>query len=222
MKKRHENESTYIYLNIDGKCDASRPKFLFKIKTSEGNKLSSRPMRFKLAYTQKAKNKVKEGFGPKSCKKTKICSRKTNYAFWNAYMLIIMCITMFRKYLRNLVNTWQSAEVPTLTNSIPESDAKVKINPETCRRDRKRRDKSNKNFWNTYEYIITAIRLMGVFLTKQASGFKWITLRRRTAVRSKNILWLKLAPIHAPWLKNLFINPIINLGMAIATWNCVF
>ena len=96
--------------NLLGHCDASRPKFLFKIKTSEG-KLSSRSMRFKLAYAQKARNKVKEGFGP----------RKTNYAYWNAYMLIIICITMFRKYLRNLVNTWQSAEVPTLANRIPES-----------------------------------------------------------------------------------------------------
>ena len=44
-------------------CDASRPKFLFKYKTSEG-KLSSRTMQFKLAYTRKARNKDKEGFWP--------------------------------------------------------------------------------------------------------------------------------------------------------------
>ena len=134
-------------------------------------------MRFKLAYARKARNKVKEVFGPKSCKKTKICYRKANYAFWNPYMFMIMCITMFRKYLRNLVNTWQSAEVPTLANRIPESYAKVEITPETCCRDRKRWDKSNKNFWNTYEYIITAIRLIGIFLTKQASRLKRITLQ---------------------------------------------
>ena len=63
--------------NNNNNCDASRPKFLFKYKTSEG-KLPSRPMRFKLAYARKARNKDKEGFGPKSCKKAKICCRKAN------------------------------------------------------------------------------------------------------------------------------------------------
>ena len=29
----------------------------------------------------------------KSGKKDKDCSRKTNYAFWNAYMFVIICIT---------------------------------------------------------------------------------------------------------------------------------
>ena len=183
-----------------GSCDASRPKFLFKIKTSEG-KLSSRSMQFKLAYARKARNKVKEGFGPKSCKNTKICSRKTNYAFWNAYMLIIMCITMFRKYLRNLVNTWQSAEVPTLANHIPESDAKVKITPETCRRDRKCWDKSNKNFWNTYGYILTAIRLIGIFLTKQASRLKWITLQMTNSCLVKEYTLVKIGANSCPMVE---------------------
>ena len=95
----------------------------------------------------------------KSDTKAKDCFRKTHYAFWNTYMCLIICIIGNLRYVRNLVNTWQPYELPTLANRIPESDEKVKITPETCRRDRKRCDKSNKNFWNTYEYIITAIRL---------------------------------------------------------------
>ena len=72
---------------------------------------------------------------------------------------------------------WQSAEVPTFANRIPEIKEKVKIAPETCCKNRKRYNKSYKNFWSAYEYIITVIRLMGVLLTKQASGFKYLTLQ---------------------------------------------
>ena len=92
-------------------------------------------------------------------------------------MYLIICIIGNLRYVRNLVNTWQPYELPTLANRIPELDEKVKITPETCRKNRKRCDKSYKNFWNTYEYIITVIRLMGVFLMTQASGFKYLTLQ---------------------------------------------
>ena len=82
----------------------------------------------------------------KSGKKAKDCYRKTNYAFWNPYMFINMCITMNLIYLRNLVNTWQPVELPSLASGIPKSYAKDKITPETCQMGRKRWDKSNGNF----------------------------------------------------------------------------
>ena len=53
-----------------GSCDASRPQFLFKYKTSV-RKQRNRPTRFKLAYVQNASNRNKVGFGIKSCKKAK-------------------------------------------------------------------------------------------------------------------------------------------------------
>ena len=70
-----------------GSCDASRPQFLFKYKTSEG-KLSSRPSKFKLAYVENTRSKDKEGFGPKSCKKAKIYHKKSEDRFWNPYIYI--------------------------------------------------------------------------------------------------------------------------------------
>ena len=113
----------------------------------------------------------------KSGKKTKYCSRKTNYAFWNAYMFVIICITRNLIYFRNMVNTWQPHELPSLANRIPESYAKVEITPETCHRDRNSWDKSNDNFWNAYRYVITAICIIGIFLTKQVSRLKRIILQ---------------------------------------------
>ena len=183
-----------------GSCDASRPKFLFKYQTSEG-KLSSRPMRFKLAYARKARNKDKEGFGPKSCKKDKICYRKANYAFWNPHMFIIMCIIMNRIYLRNLVNTWQSAEVPTLASSIPKSYAKDKITPETCQMGRKHWDKYNGNFWNAYKYVITAICIIGIFLTKQVSRLKLIILQTTTSGSAKLYTMAKIGANSCPMVE---------------------
>ena len=119
-----------------GSCDASRPKFLFKYKTSEG-KLPSRPMRFKLAYARKARNKDKEGFGPKSCKKAKIYHKKSEDRFWNPYIYLIMCISMIYVYLRKQVNKWQSVEVPSITSGFDEIYEKVEMAPETCQRGRK-------------------------------------------------------------------------------------
>ena len=85
-----------------------QPPYVFKPKESVPMKrLASRPNWFKLAYAGNIKDKDREGFGIKSGKKTKDCSRKTNYAFWNAYMFVIICITGNLIYFRNLVNTWQ-------------------------------------------------------------------------------------------------------------------
>ena len=155
-----------------------QPPYVFKPREAiPAKKVASRPSKFKLAYVGNSKDQDREGFDMKSDTKAKDCFRKTNYAFWNAYMRLIICIIGNLRYVRNLVNMWQPYELPSLANRIPEPDEKVKITPETCGRDRKHWDKSNKNFWNTYEHIITAIRLMGVFLTKQASRLKWITLQ---------------------------------------------
>ena len=107
----------------------------------------------------------------------KNCFSNIHYTVWNTYIYLIICIIGNLRYVRNLVITWQSAEVPTFANRIPEIKEKVKIAPETCCKNRKRYDKSYKNFWNAYEYIITVIRLMSVLLTKQASGFKYLTLQ---------------------------------------------
>ena len=200
-----------------------QPPYVFKPNESiPAKKVASRPSRFKLAYVGNSEDQDRKGFGMESDTKTKDCFRNTHYAFWNTYMCLIICIIGNLRYVRNLVNTWQPYELPSLANRIPELDEKVKITPETCRRDRKRCDKSYKNFWNTYEYIITAIRLMGVFLTKQASGLKWITLQTTNSCSIKEYTLVKIGANSCPWLKNLFINPIINLGMAIATWNGVF
>ena len=140
-------------------------------------RLSSIPTRFKLAYAWNIKDKDREGFGMKFGKKSKDCSRKTNYAFWNAYMFVIICIIGNLIYLRNLVNTRQPKELPSLASCIPESYAKDKITPETCHMGRKRWDKSNDNFWNAYEYVITAICIIGIFLTKQVSRLKLVILQ---------------------------------------------
>ena len=99
------------------------------------------------------------------------------------------------------MNTWQPYELPSLVNRIPESYAKVEITPETCCRDRKRWDKSNKNFWNIYEYIITAIRLIGIFLTKQASRLKWITLQTTNSFSVKAYTLVKIGVNSSPMVE---------------------
>ena len=72
-----------------------QPPYVFKHKKPISvRRLSSRPTRFKLAYARNIKDKDREGFGMKSGKKAKDCYRKTNYAFWNPYMFIIMCISL--------------------------------------------------------------------------------------------------------------------------------
>ena len=99
------------------------------------------------------------------------------------------------------MNTWQPYKLPSLANHIPESYAKVKITPETCRRDRKRWDKSNKNFWNIFGYILTAIRLIGIFLTKQASRLKWITLQTTNSCLVKEYTLVKISANSCPMVE---------------------
>ena len=101
------------------------------------------------------------------------------------HMFIIMCITVNLIYLRNLLNTWQPVELPSLASGIPKSYAKDKITPETCQRGRKRWDKSNGNFWNAYEYVITAICIIGIFLMKQDSRLKLVILQTITSGSAK-------------------------------------
>ena len=88
-----------------------------------------------------------------------------------------------------------------LANRIPESYAKVEITPEICLRDRKRWDKSNKNFWNTHEYILTAIRLIGIFLTKQARRLKWITLQTTNSCSVKVYTLVKIGANSCPMVE---------------------
>ena len=179
-----------------------QPPYIFKPKESiPAKRLVSRPNRFKLAYAGNSKYKDREGFGMKSDTKAKDCFRKTNYAFWNAYMRLIICIIGNLRYFRNLVNTWQPYKLPSLANRIPESYAKVKITSETCRRDRKRWDKSNKNFWNTCGYILTAIRLIGIFLTKQASRLKWMTLQTTNSCSVKEYTLVKIVANSCPMVE---------------------
>ena len=175
-----------------------QPPYVFKHKKPISVKrLSSRPTRFKLAYAWNIKDKDREGFGMKSGKKAKDCSRETNYAFWNTYMFIIMCITVNLIYLRNLVNTWQPVELPSLASGILKSYAKDKITPETCKRDRKR-DNSNGNFWNAYEYVITAICIIGILLTKQVSRLKLVILQKTTSDSAKLYTMAKIGANSCP------------------------
>ena len=179
-----------------------QPPYVFKHKKPTSvRKLSSRPSRFKLAYARNIKDKDREGFGMKSGKKAKDCYRKANYAFWNTYMFIIMCITMNRIYLRNLVNTWQPVELPSLASGIPKSYAKDKITPETCQMGRTRWDKSNGNFWNAYEYVITAICIIGIFLTKQVSRLKLVILQTTTSGSAKLYTMAKIGANSCPMVE---------------------
>ena len=179
-----------------------QPPYVFKHKKPiPVKRLSSRPTRFKLAYAWNIKDKDREGFGMQSGKKAKDCSRKTNYAFWNAYMFVIICITGNLIYLRNLVNMWQPKELPSLASCIPESYAKDKITPETCHRGRKRWDKSNDNFWNAYEYVITAICLIGIFLMKQVSRLKLVILQATNNSSAKLYTLAKIGANSCPMVE---------------------
>ena len=179
-----------------------QPPYVFKHKKPiPVKRLSSRSTRFKLAYAWNIKNKDREGFGMESGKKAKDCSRETNYAFWNAYMFIIMCITVNLIYLRNLVNTWQPVELPSLASGIPKSYAKDRITPETCHRGRKRWDKSNGNFWNAYEYVIMAICIIGIFLTKQVSRLKLVILQTTNNGSAKLYAMAKIGANSCPMVE---------------------
>ena len=179
-----------------------QPPYRFKHKKPiPVKRISSRPTRFKLAYSWNIKDKDKEGFGMKSGKKAKDCSTETNYANWNAYMFVIMYITGNLIYLRNLVNTWQPEELPSLASCIPKSYAKDKITPEICHRGRKRWDKSNGNFWNAYGYVITAICIIGIFLTKQVSRLKLVILQTTNNSSAKLYTMAKIGANSCPMLE---------------------
>ena len=158
-------------------------------------------MRFKLAYVEKANNRNEEGFGMKSSKKAKICRRKANDKFWNPYVFLIMCIAMTCIYLRKLVNKWQSAEVPTITSCINKLYAKGKMTPKTYQMGRKRCDKSNGNFWNTYGYVITSICMICIYLTKQVSRLKLVNLQTTTSNLAKLYTKVKIGANSCPMVE---------------------
>ena len=174
-------------------------------------------MRFKLAYVENASNKDKLGFGIKSCKKAKIGRRKADDKFWNPYVFLIMCITMTCKYLKKLVNKWQPVELPTITSGINRLYAKGKMTPKTCQMGRKRCDKSNGNFWNTYGYVKISICMICIYLTKQVSRLKLANLQTTTSDWPNYIQWINLVQIHDLWSKNETIKSIVYLGMPLAT-----
>ena len=99
------------------------------------------------------------------------------------------------------MNTWQPHELPSLANRIPESYVKVEITPETCHSDRKRWDKSNDNFWNAYEYVITVICIIGIFLTKQVSRLKLIILQTTNSSLAKVYTLAKIGANSCPMVE---------------------
>ena len=179
-----------------------QPHYVFRHKRQTSvRKLPSRPMRFKLAYARNVKDRNREGFGMKSCKKAKICCRKANDTFWNPYVFLIMCITMNHIYLRKLVNTWQPVKLPTIASGINKSYAKGKMTPKTCQMGRKRCDKSNGNFWNTYGYVITSICMICIYLTKQVSRLKLVNLQTTTSDLAKLYTMAKIGANSCPMVE---------------------
>ena len=171
------------------------PPYVFKHKRPTSvRKLPSRPNGLNLL----TRDILRIGIGKDLAKD---CYRKANYAFWNPYMFIIMCITMNRIYLRNLVNTWQPVELPSLASGITKSYAKDKITPETCQMGRKRCDKSNGNFWNVYGYVITAICIIGIFLTKHVSRLKLVILQTTTSGSAKLYTMAKIGANSCPMVE---------------------
>ena len=66
--------------------------------------------------------------------------------------------------------------------------------------------------------MITAICIIGIFLTKQVSRLKLVILQTTTSGSAKLYTVAKIGvKIHAPWLENIFIYSMVYLGMAIAT-----
>ena len=112
------------------------------------------------------------------------------------------------------MNTWQLHELPLLANRIPESYAKVEITPETCHRDRKCWDKSNDNFWNTYEYVIMVICIIGIFLTKQVSRLKLIILQTTNSSSAKVYTLAKIGANSCPMVEKRIYKSHGKLGMA--------
>ena len=108
---------------------------------------------------------------------------------------------MNRIYLRNLVNTWQPVELPTIASGINKSYAKGKMTPKTCQMGRKRCDKSNGNFWNTYGYVITSICMICIYLTKQVSRLKLVNLQTTTSDLAKLYTMAKIGANSCPMVE---------------------
>ena len=174
--------------------------FRHKIQTSV-RKQQNRPMRFKLAYAQNASNRNKEGFGIKSCKKAKIYRKKSDDKFWNPYVYLIMCISMICIYSRKQVNKWQPVELPTITSVFDKLYAKGKMAPKTCQMGRKRYDKSNGNFWDTYGYVKMSISMIYIYLTKQVNRLKLINLQTTTSDLAKLYTMDKFGAESCPMVK---------------------
>ena len=128
---------------------------------------------------------IKKDLALNHAKKAKICRRKADDKFWNPYVFLIMCITMTCIYLRKLVNKWQPVELPTITSGINKLYAKGKMTPKICQMGRKRCDKSNGNFWDTYGYVQISICTIYIYLTKQVSRLKLVNLQTTTSDLAK-------------------------------------
>ena len=171
-----------------------QPTFKFKpYEAIPAKKVACRPSSWvKLGYIEKSVNQEKKDFGIKTEEKVTNCFNNFQYAVRYIYLCIIICIIGNLKYGRNLVNTWQPSKLPIIANRIPELKSKVKINPEICCKDRKQYDKSYKNFWNIYEYVITIIRLMSVFLRRRVKGLKYLGLQTTNSCSSNFYTLVKI------------------------------
>ena len=83
------------------------------------------------------------------------------------------------------MNKWQPVELPMITSGINKLYAKGKMTPKTCQMGRKRCDKSNGNFWNTYGYVKISICMIYIYLTKQVSRLKLVNLQTTTSDLAK-------------------------------------
>ena len=105
-----------------------QPTYMFKpYEAIPAKKVVSRPSRFKLAYIGNSVDHDGKGFGMESDTKTKDCFSNTHYAAWNTYIYLIICIIGNLRYVRNLVNTCQPYELPTLANHIPELNVNQRV-----------------------------------------------------------------------------------------------
>ena len=133
---------------------------------------------------QEIVNQKKKYFGFKTEEKVTNCFNNIHYAVRYVYISIMIYIIGNLELGRNLVNTWQSSELPMVASHIPELINKVKINPEMCCKNRKQYDKSYKNFWYIYKSVITIIWLMSSFLGKQAKRLKCLGLQTTNSCSS--------------------------------------
>ena len=99
------------------------------------------------------------------------------------------------------MNKWQPVELPTITSGINKLYAKGKMTPKTCQMGRKRCDKSNGNFWNTYGYVIISISMICIYLTKQANRLKLVNLQTTTSNLAKLYTMAKIGADSCPMVE---------------------